>query len=41
MKKQQLYKKHKVAYIEFNNETIHQIDEMLARELLRRGIAVY
>lgn len=41
LEKQQLYKKHKVAYIEFNNETIHQIDEMLARELLRHGIAVY
>lgn len=41
LEKQQLYKKHKVAYIEFNNETIHQIDEILARELLRRGLAVY
>lgn len=41
LEKQQLYKKHKVAYIEFNNESIHQIDEILARELLRRGLAVY
>ncbi len=41
LEKQQLYKKHKIAYIEFNNENIHQIDEVLARELLRRGLAVY
>lgn len=41
LEKQQLYRKHKVAYIEFNNETIHQIDEILARELLRRGLAIY
>lgn len=41
LEKQQLYKKHKIAYIEFNNETIHQIDEILARELLRRSLAVY
>lgn len=41
LEKQQLYKKHKVAYIEFSNESIHQIDEILARELLRRGLAVY
>ena len=41
LEKNALYKKHKVAYIEFRDENIHQIDEMLARELLRRGIAVY
>jgi hypothetical protein len=35
------YKKHKVPYVEFSNENIHQIDEVLARELLRRGLAVY
>lgn len=35
------YKKHKVPYVEFSNENIHQIDEILARELLRRGLAVY
>ena len=41
LEKNQTYKKHKVAYIEFRDENIHQVDEMLARELLRRGIAIY
>lgn len=41
LEKQQLYKKFHAPYIEFTNETIHQIDEILARELLRRGLAVY
>lgn len=41
LEKHQLYKKHKIAYLEFRDENIHQVDEMLARELLRRGIAVY
>lgn len=41
LEKNQAYKKHKVAYVEFRDENIHQIDEILARELLRRGIAVY
>lgn len=41
LEKNVIYKKHKVAYIEFRDENIHQIDEVLARELLRRGLAVY
>ena len=41
LEKHVLYKKHKVAYIEFSNENIHQIDDILARELLRCGLAVY
>jgi hypothetical protein len=41
LEKNQVYKKHKVAYIEFRDETIYQVDEILARELLRRGVAVY
>lgn len=41
LEKNQAYKKHKVAYVEFRDENIHQVDEILARELLRRGIAVY
>ena len=41
LEKHQAYKKHKVAYIEFRDENIHQVDEILARELLRRGVAVY
>lgn len=41
LEKNQAYKKHKVAYIEFRDENIHQIDDILARELLRRGIAIY
>lgn len=41
LEKHVLYKKHKVAFVEFTNETIHQVDEILARELLRRGVAVY
>lgn len=41
LEKNHIYKKHKVACVEFRDENIHQIDEILARELLRRGIAVY
>lgn len=41
LEKHAVYKKHKVAYIEFREENIYQIDELLARELLRRGLAVY
>ncbi|HSC69084.1 MAG TPA: 4-alpha-glucanotransferase, partial [Cellvibrio sp.] len=41
LEKHVIYKKHRVAYIEFRDENIHQIDEILARELLRRGVAVY
>lgn len=41
LEKHQLYKKYKVAYIEFRDENIHQVDEMLAREMLRRGVAIY
>ncbi len=39
--KNQAYKKHKVDYLEFRDENIHQVDDTLARELLRRGVAVY
>jgi hypothetical protein len=41
LEKHVIYKKHKIAYIEFRDENIHQVDEILARELLRRGVAVY
>lgn len=41
LEKHSIYKKHRVAYIEFRDENIHQVDEILARELFRRGIAVY
>lgn len=41
LEKHQLYKKHKVDFIEFRDENIHQVDEVLARELLRRGVAIY
>ncbi len=41
LEKHQLYKKYKVAYIEFRDENIHQVDEILAREMLRRGVAIY
>jgi hypothetical protein len=41
LEKHQLYKKHKVAYIEFRDENIHQVDEILAREMLRCGVAIY
>jgi len=35
------YKKHGVKYIEFRTENIQQIDEIMARELLQCGIAIY
>jgi hypothetical protein len=41
LEKNRLYKQHKVAYMEFRDENIHQVDEMLAREMLRRGVALY
>jgi len=41
LEKHAIYKKHKVAFVEYRDENIHQLDEMLARELLRRGLAVY
>ena len=41
LEKHQLYKKHRVAFIEFRDENIHQVDEILAREFLRRGVAIY
>ncbi len=41
LEKHALYQKHKVDFIEFRDENIHQIDEILARELLKRQIAVY
>jgi hypothetical protein len=41
LEKHQLYKKHGVKFIELRNESIHEIDEIMARELLRCGLAVY
>ncbi|ACE83794.1 hypothetical protein [Cellvibrio japonicus] len=41
LEKYNLYKKHNVDYIEFRDESIHQIDDILARELMRRGLAIY
>lgn len=41
LEKHSIYHKHKVDFIEFRDENIHQIDEILARELLKRHIAVY
>ncbi len=41
LEKQALYKKHVQDAIEFRDEAIAQVDERLARELLKRGLAVY
>lgn len=41
LEKQQRYKQYRVAFIEFREETIHQVDEYLARAFLRAGVAVY
>lgn len=41
LEKQALYKKHGQDAIEFRDEAIAHIDEQLARELLKRGLAVY
>ena len=41
LEKLAIYKKHKLDYIELRDENIHQIDEVLARALLKRGLAVY
>ena len=41
LEKLAIYKKHKLDYIELRDENIHQIDEVLARSLLKRGLAVY
>ena len=39
--KQALYKKYKVPFIELKDEDLPQLDDVLARALLRHGIAVY
>ncbi len=39
--KQKYYRDYPIAFIEIGDETIAQLDERLARELLKRGTAVY
>jgi hypothetical protein len=41
LEKQALYKKHKVNFIELRNEDLAQVDEILAKVLLKNGLAVY
>lgn len=35
------YKQYRIDYLQLQDETITQLDELLARELLKRGLAVY
>lgn len=39
--KQSLYKKHKIQFVEVHEQDVGQMDEVLARTLLRLGIAIY
>lgn len=39
--KQAFYKQHKIPFIELRDEDLPQLDELLARKLLRYGLAVY
>jgi len=39
--KQKNYRDYPIAFIEMGDESISQLDEKLARELLKRGVAVY
>lgn len=39
--KQEFYKKHGYDFIELHDETIVQLDELLAKQLLMMGLAVY
>lgn len=41
LEKQALYKKHKVNFIELRDEDLAQVDEILAKILLKNGLAVY
>lgn len=41
LEKQALYRKFQVAFIELKDEDLPHLDELLARSLLRHGIAVY
>lgn len=41
LNKQEFYKKHGYEYIELHDETIAQIDEILAKQLLGFGLAIY
>lgn len=41
LEKQDLYKQHKIPYIELRDEDLPQLDELLARKLLDYGLAVY
>jgi hypothetical protein len=41
LEKQALYKKHKVNFIELRDEDLPQVDEILAKVLLKNGLAVY
>lgn len=41
LNKQQIYKKNSLDFIEFTAQTIHEVDEILARALFERGLAVY
>lgn len=41
LEKQALYKKYQVPFVELKDEDLPHLDEMLARALLRYGIAVY
>src|SRR5690606_32696580 len=39
--RQAVYKKYKLNFIELHDEDLAQLDEVLARSLLRNGLAVY
>lgn len=39
--KQSLYKKHKVNFLELRDEDLPQLDDILAKVLMRNGLAVY
>lgn len=41
LEKQQVYKAHKIAFFELRDHDLPQLDEVLAKTLLRHGIAVY
>ena len=41
LKKQEFYKKHGYDFIELHDETIAQVDEFLAKQLLGYGLAIY
>lgn len=41
LEKQEFYKKHGYEFLELQDETINQVDELLAKQLLGAGLAVY